>query len=89
VLQSCGAKAVGSFFLKFSAQVAACEIYPDLSDVFCPVQFGAGCKGGSERIVHQVRMLARSKTIVKLDFLNAFNFIDRNAFFEEFNWAYS
>ena len=52
-----------------------------LQSYFIPKQFGAGAKCGTETVVHTTRQFLTSQpesTILKVDFANAFNSIDRH-----------
>ena len=58
---------------------------PDISATFRNRNFGVGCPGGVEVVAHSLRNVlegpfAPNEALVKLDFRNAFNLIDRTAF---------
>ena len=55
-----------------------------------PLQFGVGVRGGCEGIIHATRELLadqdvpqNEKWILQVDFVNAFNVLDRTSMFEE------
>ena len=48
---------------------------------FLPIQFGAGAKCGSEYVIHSTRSFVENNpkaVIIKIDFANAFNCVDRS-----------
>ena len=57
--------------------------------LFEPSQFGVACKAGAEKIVHSLRMyiednqLNRDFVVFKVDMLNAFNMVSRQAVLDE------
>jgi hypothetical protein len=58
---------------------------PDISEVFRNNNFGVGCPGGVEVVAHSLRNVLEGRVfhdeaLLKIDFRNAFNLIDRSAF---------
>ena len=79
--------AVGETFRRLTAKVAVNLHYHDLADHFLPLQVGVAVKGGAESIIHGVRAThARPPqgdvALMKIDFANAFNMLERSAFLD-------
>jgi len=60
----------------------------DINDTFKNRNFGVGCPGGVELIAHSLRsslvqFRSTDKGLLKIDFKNAFNLVDRQAFMAE------
>ena len=60
----------------------------DINDTFKNRNFGVGCPGGVELIAHSLRssllqLKSSGKGLLKIDFKNAFNLVDRQAFMSE------
>ena len=72
--------AVGTILRKLISAALARVIAPKLPDFFCPLQFGAGVRGGTENVVQGLRLVQAmdpDNVVVGLDFANAFNSLER------------
>ena len=81
--------AVGESLRRLTAK-CLCQEHKEAAETYLwPVQVGCGTRLGSEVAVHTVRQWCRrhagnpGKVLVKIDFKNAFNCIDRSVFFRE------
>ncbi|CAI5483363.1 unnamed protein product [Closterium sp. Yama58-4] len=76
--------AIGEALLRLAAKVALKELAPVIREFFLPVQYGVSVPGGAECIIHTVRSLLHDNDdhiALQLDVENAFNSIERAAFF--------
>ncbi len=63
------------------AKACCAAVQSNLPPIFTPFQFGVGCKGGAEAIVHAARALVEEHPdfgLLALDFENAFNTVSRD-----------
>ena len=78
--------AVGCTLRRLSAKVAGGRVLKEMGNLLAPQQLGFGVRGGGEAAVHAVRLflhdLDPSKSVLKLDFKNAFNSIYRDKMLE-------
>ena len=78
--------AVGCTLRRLSAKVAGGRVVKEMGNLLAPQQLGFGVRGGGEAAVHAVRLflhdLDPSKSVLKLDFMNAFNSIRRDKMLE-------
>ncbi|CAI5509122.1 unnamed protein product [Closterium sp. Naga37s-1] len=77
--------AMGEAILRVVAKAALRELAQTIREYFLPVQFGVAVTGGAECIVHSVRSLLQedeSRVALQLDIENAFNSVERPAFFQ-------
>lgn len=73
--------AIGNTIRRTVAKIINKRAENIVKDYLLPYQYGAGAKGGAEFIVHSSRDFInknRHHTILKLDFSNAFNSLDRD-----------
>ena len=73
--------AIGNSLRRICAKLINSVAERRLNNCFLPFQFGAGAKCGSEYVIHQTRCFLEnnpSAVILKLDFSNAFNSVDRS-----------
>lgn len=73
--------AVGNTLRRLAAKIQGIRIKPELSEKLNPIQLGFGTPGEAEAAVHATRKFLEAqspKILVKLDFKNAFNTINRN-----------
>jgi hypothetical protein len=76
--------AVGDAFYRFAARCLLKLIGPErINNALLPGQFGVGSKGGVEPLVHALRALLTEFKILKLDFVNSFNEVERGAVIDE------
>ncbi len=80
--------AVGNTFRRLTAKLASASLSAQMSSKFAPRQVGFGIKGGCEAAVHARRTFIKNNShrkvvVVKIDFRNAFNEVDRDAFLKE------
>ena len=76
--------AVGDAFYRIAARCLLKLIGPErINNALLPGQFGVGSKGGVEPLVHALRALLTEFKILKLDFVNAFNEVERGAVIDE------
>ena len=75
--------AIGYTWRRIAAKCANAYATSVLSSYLCPIQLGVGVSGGCEAAVHASRRFAENmpttQCIVKLDFVNAFNSLHRDA----------
>jgi hypothetical protein len=70
--------AVGDAFYRIAARCLLKLIGPErINNALLPGQFGVGSKGGVEPLVHALRGLLTEFKILTLDFVNAFNEVER------------
>lgn len=71
------------------SKVAAAQVAADANAYLSPLQNGVAVKGGVEAIVHSVNRLVNlygsdsTKCLLKVDFTNAFNLVNRQVFIEQ------
>lgn len=75
--------AIGNVFRRLVSKLACLSVRKESSEYFLPHQLGFGTSNGCEAIIHSVRtFLANneksSKVLLKIDFRNAFNCIERD-----------
>lgn len=81
--------AVGNFFRRLVAKLCCFHVKECLADLFRPLQFGFGTRGGGEAVVHSARQFllhnieVADQVFLKLDFRNAFNTINRKLMLTE------
>ncbi|CAI7916805.1 unnamed protein product [Closterium sp. NIES-54] len=76
--------AIGESLLRLAAKVALSELQEETRRFFLPQQFGVAVPGGAEFVIHAVRDLTTSQPsslVLQLDIENAFNSVERKAFF--------
>ena len=75
--------AIGYIWRRLAAKCANSYAISELADLISPIQLGVGVPGSCEAAVHVARRYAEDMpddlVIVKLDFLNAFNSLHRDA----------
>ena len=73
--------AIGYYWRRLTAKCANTIALDQLGDFFAPIQLGVGVKGGCEAAIHAARRfcstMSTEQILVKLDFRNAFNSINR------------
>ena len=78
--------AIGNTFRRLTAKALVLLTEEKIKDYLSPLQFGVGIKGGTEIIVHSIRLLLQHHqqnkdfVVFQADFRNAFNTISRNEF---------
>ncbi len=80
--------AVGNTFRRLAAKLGCNSVRDYISNLFRPIQLGFGVKGGCEAIIHAVRTFLQKnkhleKILLKIDFKNAFNSIERDEMLKE------
>ena len=79
--------AVGNVLRRLTAKLACQYVQSTANDIFQPIQLGCGTRGGAEAAIHGIRHHMSSprsqEILVKLDFKNAFNSIDRGSLLKE------
>lgn len=80
--------AVGNTFRRLTAKMACASVRSEMSSKLAPRQVGFGVRGGCEAAAHATRTFIkknrkRAVVILKIDFRNAFNELDRDKFLEE------
>ncbi|KAL1446882.1 hypothetical protein WDU94_010923, partial [Cyamophila willieti] len=75
--------AIGSTFRRLVSKVSCSYVKHSLSQYFLPNQYGFGVPQGCETIIHSIRSflnknLQTPKILLKIDFSNAFNSIERD-----------
>ena len=79
--------AIGYTWRRLAAKCANTYATTKLATYLHPIQVGVGVKGGCEATVHAVRRFLQSMpedhALIKLDFKNAFNCINRSRFLSE------
>lgn len=80
--------AVDNTFRRLAAKLGCNSVRDYISNLFKPVQIGFGVKGGCEAILHAVRTFLQKnknleKILLKIDFKNAFNSIERDEMLKE------
>ena len=94
--------AVGELFRRIAAKVACTAVKNEAQRLLTPRQVGVAVSAACESVVHSVRDLISSHShrtdmaVLKVDFSNAFNLIDRHTFIKEvrtkmphiFNWIW-
>lgn len=74
---------VGEFLRRLTGKCLMALVRQDARSFFWPAQVGVAVPGGAEKAIHTVRAWVRrrkgcaDKVLVKLDFTNAFNCVDR------------
>ena len=76
--------AVGNTFRRLTAKLACLTVKENISQYFHPYQLGFGTPRGCEAIIHSVRTFLQlnemsNKILLKLDFKNAFNTVERDS----------
>ena len=78
--------AIGYAWRRLAAKCANTYAVAELADYFGPIQLRVGVPGGCKAAVHATRRFAEhmpdDQVIVKLDFINAFNSLHRDAMLE-------
>src|SRR6218665_1554416 len=73
--------AIGYYWRRLASKCANAHALVQLSNYFAPLQLGVGTPGGCEAAAHAARRfladLPSGSVLVKLDFNNAFNFLNR------------
>lgn len=79
--------AVGNVLRRLTAKLACQSTQTGANQFFQPIQLGCGTRGGAEAAVHAIRHYMSTsqndEVLVKLDFKNAFNSINRGMLLEE------
>lgn len=80
--------AVGNTFRRITSKLACASVRSERASKFIPRQVGFGVKGGCEAAAHATRSFIKKNShrkvvIVKIDFRNAFNEVDRDVFLNE------
>ena len=80
--------AVGCTLRRLAGKVVSRRVMNEIGDLVRPIQLGYGTRGGAEAAVHATRAYiteesAESQVLLKLDFKNAFNTVDRAKMLEE------
>jgi len=81
--------AVGTIWRRLVSKVAMKGVGKDMTKYLNDFQFRVGVSGGAEAILHSVnrvlnlRHVDGSLTMLTVDFLNAFNLVDRSALLRE------
>ena len=79
--------AVGNIISRLTAECFSYALTDKAANIFCPHQMGVAVRGGMEALVQTVRQVVEGEEddlmLLQLDFLNAFNHIDRTAAFKE------
>ena len=79
---------MGSVWRRLASKVICSMLQPKFSTFLAPNQLGVAVKSGSEVLIHQVDLLYRAGknmknfVILKIDWKNAFNSIDRQLFLD-------
>lgn len=79
---------VGNTFRRLTSKLACWSVRSDMASKFAPRQVGFGINGGCEAAAHATRTFIKKNShrkvvIVKIDFQNAFNEVDRYIFLHE------
>ena len=92
---------IGNLFVKLVSKIGCSMMSQEFENHFGDLQFGIGQSAGCEKIIHHIRRhYNQDKTILTLDFKNAFNSVFRHAALSEvrqhfdllypfLHWAYS
>ena len=107
LLKKCGGirpVAVGEFFRRLVSKIICKVERNNAAEFFMPLQVGVGVKGGSEIAVKSVlevinrfgHISDQEYVMLKIDFENAFNMVDRSAFLRKvrlsfpkmYNWVH-
>lgn len=77
--------AVGNAFRRITSKLASASVRAEMASKFAPRQVGFGIQGGCEAAAHATRTFIKRNThrkvvVVKIDFRNAFNELDRDVF---------
>lgn len=80
--------AVGNTFRRLTAKLACGSIRSEIGSKFQPRQVGFGTRNGCEAAAHATRTFIKrnrrsEKVVLKIDFRNAFNEVDRSKFLRE------
>lgn len=80
--------AIGNAFRRLTSKLASASVRSEMASKFAPRQVGFGIKGGCEAAAHATRTFIKKNShkrvvIVKIDFRNAFNEVDRDIFLNE------
>jgi hypothetical protein len=88
--------AVGEVLRRLVSKALAFEIAPRAASLLKPYQLGVGVPGGCEGIIHAITAILEnpdiptlSKCVLQVDFVNAFNLVDRETVFEEVRQHFS
>ena len=93
--------AIGETFRRLASKCCCAVVAADARSLLAPRQVGVGVPGGAEATVHAVRSCVEEmqnrgdKLMLKVDFKNAFNSVNRQAFLDEvrlhfpqiYNWV--
>ncbi len=78
--------AVGEAVRRLASKCACAKARESATEYLVPLQVGVGCAFGAEAVIHAVSQYCRrnrnaaSKLVLKVDFANAFNTVDRETF---------
>ena len=78
--------AVGESLRRLASKSACSKARENATEYLLPLQVGVGCAFGAEAVIHTVSQYckrnkdAASKIVLKVDFANAFNTVDREVF---------
>lgn len=77
--------AVGNTFRRLTAKLACDSVRSEMSPKFAPRQVGFGIRGSCEAAAHATRTFIKKNShrkvvVLKIDFRNAFNEVDRDKF---------
>ena len=78
--------AVGEVLRRLVARSICIQERATMADIFSPVQYGVATPGGLDQVVHQIQAGLEAHSdwgVFKCDLRNAFNFVSRQAFFNE------
>lgn len=79
--------AVGNIIRRLTAKCFSYALTEKAARIFCPHQMGVAVRGGMEALIHTVRQVVEEEEddlmLLQLDFLNAFNHVDRTVAFKE------
>lgn len=80
--------AVGNTFRRLTSKLSSASVRAGMSSKFAPRQVGYGTRGGCEAAAHATRTFVKknhrkSAVVLKIDFRNAFNELDRDKFLAE------
>ena len=83
--------AVGETLRRLASKCACAKARENAAEHLLPLQVGVGCAFGAEAVIHAVSQYCQSnkdsatKLVLKLDFANAFNTVDRETFLRACN----
>ena len=81
--------AVGNIFRRLTSKCACSLLYSRIRAYFGALQVGVACSGGAEQVIHSMRMAVDQNwldpdfIIMKVDFSNAFNSVNRQSMLEQ------